>query len=193
MVDSALRGALEFMVRFGLYDVILPFLLVFTAIFAVLEKSMILGSEKDEYGRVLSKKNLNAIVAFVIGFLVVASTKLVGILNKLMANVVLLIMLGISFLLVIGVFVKDEDDLYKTISGKWKIAFMIIMFLGVLIVFLYAMGWLGIVGSWFMAISVSESLIASIVFLILIAGFIFLITKSSGGTKKPDKDKEKED
>ncbi|MBW2999610.1 hypothetical protein KY339_02955, partial [Candidatus Woesearchaeota archaeon] len=58
--QTVFRGALDFFAEIGVYDVVLPFLLVFTIVFAVLEKTRILGVEKvrdHEY----SKKPLNAV------------------------------------------------------------------------------------------------------------------------------------
>ena len=68
--QSVFRGIIEFFGDLGVYDVILPFILVFTIVFAILEKSQVFGSEKIkdvEYTR----KNLNSMAAFVIAFLVV--------------------------------------------------------------------------------------------------------------------------
>jgi len=70
---SVLGNVIQFFEKIGIYDVVLPFLLTFTIIFAILEKTKVLGTfgkEKD------SKKNLNAMVAFVMGFLVIASEKI---------------------------------------------------------------------------------------------------------------------
>ena len=52
-------GALE---SWGLTDVLLPFLLIFTLVFAVLQKTEILGDDK---------KNFNVIIALVLGLLFV--------------------------------------------------------------------------------------------------------------------------
>ena len=41
---SAFGGALDFMNKVGVFDVVLPFLLVFTLIFAFLEKTKVFGS-----------------------------------------------------------------------------------------------------------------------------------------------------
>jgi len=85
---STFRSVIEFFGDIGIYDVILPFLLIFTIVFAILEKTRIFGTEKIE-GEEVTKKNINAMVAFVVGFLVVASTRLVSIINETMANMVL--------------------------------------------------------------------------------------------------------
>ena len=68
---STLNNAIQFFRDFGLFDVVLPFLLVFTIMFAILEKTKILGTE-DKEGHV-SKKNLNSMVSFVVAMLVVTT------------------------------------------------------------------------------------------------------------------------
>ena len=95
---SVFRNAIDFLNVVGVYDVILPFLLVFTIVFAILEKTKILGIEKAG-DKVYTKKNLNAMVAFISSFLVVASTKLVGVINEAVASVVLVLIVSVCFLL----------------------------------------------------------------------------------------------
>ena len=65
--ETVFRGIIGFLEQIGIYDVILPFLLVFTIIFAILEKTKVLGTETIE-GKRYTKKNINAMVAFVISF-----------------------------------------------------------------------------------------------------------------------------
>ena len=95
--ETVFRGVIEFFGELGIYDVVLPFLLVFTIVFAILEKTRVLGTEEIN-GKKYSKKNLNAIASFVIAFLVVASTKLVAVINQALANIVLLLLLVVFFL-----------------------------------------------------------------------------------------------
>ena len=44
--ETAFRQVINVLVDLGVYDVILPFLLVFTIVFAILEKTKVLGLEK---------------------------------------------------------------------------------------------------------------------------------------------------
>ena len=68
---STFRNVLEFLDTLGVYDVLLPFILVFAIMFAILEKSKVLGTETK--GDVtIPKRNINSLVAFVIAFFVVA-------------------------------------------------------------------------------------------------------------------------
>src|SRR3989338_8661152 len=138
--ESSFRSAIGFLGKLGVYDVILPFLLVFTIVFAILEKTKILGMEKVGE-REITKKNLNAMVAFVVAFLVIASTQLVAVINEVMANIVLLLILAISFLLLVGVFFGSKEFTLKDYPG-WITFFMVAMFLGIVVIFLNALDWL---------------------------------------------------
>ena len=91
------RQVLDFFDSIGLFDVVLPFLLVFTIVFAILEKTKVLGQEEIE-GKKYTKKNLNAIAAFSIAFLVIASSQLVEIITTVSANAVIVLFLSVLFL-----------------------------------------------------------------------------------------------
>ena len=124
---SPLGKAVEFLRDFGLFDVILPFLLVFTITFAVLEKTRILGSVKVHGTEdSIPNKNLNSMVSFSIALLVVATANIVRAINESLPNIVLLLVAAISFLILIGVFVKDELD-FANKHTAWNKSFIIIM------------------------------------------------------------------
>ena len=57
--ESIFRGVIDFLAKIGVYDIILPFLLVFTIMFAILEKTKVLGVE-NVGGNETTKKNLNS-------------------------------------------------------------------------------------------------------------------------------------
>ena len=170
--ESVFRGIISLFTKLGVYYIILPFLLVFTIMFAILEKTKILGSEKIE-GREVTKKNINAIVAFSIAFLVIASTQLVAIINEVMANIVLLLILGVSFLLLVGVFFSDKEFTLEKFP-TWTKFFMVLMFVGIVLIFLNALGWLQFVFALFLNWDAEWA--ASILFMIIILGFIIFIT-----------------
>ncbi len=178
---SVLSDALGFLGDFGIFDVILPFLLVFAVVFGILEKTRILGEET--IGKVTySRKNLNAIVAFVFGMLVVAATKIVGIINTALPQITLLVIVALSFLLMIGIFMKPDNTLYEKLNGKWLAFLMGVMFVAVIFIFLGTIpanekqSWLGfafdyVVEFW------SGTLVATIVLLIVVIWAIIFITK----------------
>ena len=131
--STPFREVIDFFNLIGLFDVVLPFLLVFTIVFAIFEKTKVLGTEKVE-GHEYSKKNLNAIASFVIAFLVIAAKELVAIINETVAKAVIVLFFSVLFLLLIGSFHKEGEPMY--LKGGWKIAFEIIVFLAITGIFL---------------------------------------------------------
>lgn len=127
------RQVIEFFATIGLYDVVLPFLLVFTIVFAILEKTKVLGME-DIDGKKYTKKNLNAVAAFVTAFLVIAAKELVAIINKTLARSVIVLMFCVLFLMLVGSFQKEGESIY--LQGGWKVIFMIIVFVSMVGIFL---------------------------------------------------------
>ncbi|MBI4980142.1 hypothetical protein HZC30_01125 [Candidatus Woesearchaeota archaeon] len=183
--ESVFRGVITFLDKIGVYDIILPFLLVFTIVFAVLEKTKVLGLEKID-GKDYTKKNLNAMVAFVTSFLVIASTQLVSVINQMMANVVLLLILGVCFLMLVGVFFGDKEFTFKDIP-TWTKIFTIIMFIGLAVIFLNAMDWLQYVFAVFEYWN--EEWAAGIIMLVVLLGFIIYVTRDSSLPKKESSEK----
>lgn len=121
----------------GLTDVMLPFLLVFTLVFAVLEKTKIMG---------LEKKNLNVVVSLVLALAtiiphVTRSYPLnydpVDIINKALPSVSILVVAIMMLLILIGIFAHDKVFLGLTMPG-W-IGFFSVM--SILYIFGSAAGW----------------------------------------------------
>lgn len=129
--ESVFRGVIVFFDRLGIYDVVLPFLLVFTMVFAILEKTKVFGTEPFQDGEI-TKKNLNAMTAFVTAFLVIASTQAVKIISGMLQWVFLVLLILVCFLLLIGTFFgKDEVKL----EGNWRTFMMALVFLAVVLIF----------------------------------------------------------
>ncbi|MBI2572299.1 hypothetical protein HYV86_00400 [Candidatus Woesearchaeota archaeon] len=177
MAETVFRGVINFLVELGVYEVILPFLLIFTLVFAILEKTKILGIDRVG-GQELTKKNLNSIIAMVVAFLVVASTQLVALISEVMANIVLLLILGVCFLMLVGVFMGDKEFTLKEYGG-WFTFFMFLMFIGIVAIFLNALDWLKYVLGIFVDIQ-----LAPVLFVVIIVGFIVYITKDPNSSKK---------
>ena len=133
---SPFTTGIQFLDRLGVYEILLPFLLIFTIVYAILEKSKIFGTEKIGETEV-TKKNLNSMFAFVTSFLVVASSRLVAAVNEAVANMTILLLLGVSFLLLVGVFHTGKDEL--KLEKGYKNIFMVLMFIGILAIFLHAL------------------------------------------------------
>ncbi len=172
MSDTSFGRSLEFMAELGIFDVVLPFLLVFTMIFAFLEKTKIYGTDKfkTEGGTVVDmpKKNLNAMTAFVIAFFVVASAQLVSMISQVVSQAVLVIVLIFLLLLTLGSFHEQTDKPFF-IKGKWAIFLQIIVFVSIALIFLNALGWLDLVFG-FLASSLTNEAVASLLLVLVLIG-----------------------
>lgn len=177
---STLSNALDFFRDFGIFDVILPFLLIFTVVFAILQKTELLGKEKA---------NLDATVAFVIGLLVVAATKVVVVINEALPQVMILVVVSLSFLLMLGVFAKPGGTFFDILEGKFRIGLMVVMTLAVILIFLGTIqtddeswleyGWNYMIDYW------SGAVVGSIIlFIVFIAAIFFIV---GGGNKEKGK------
>ena len=172
------REVLNFFDSIGLFDVVLPFLLVFTIVFAIFEKTKVLGTEDIE-GKKYTKKNLNAIASFAIAFLVVASSQLVEIITTVSSRAVVVLFLSVLFLLLVGSFYKEGEPVF--LQGGWKVTFMIIVFIAIVGIFLDAIkspdgrSWLERLGDF--SSSGSDMLAGSILLLGIVVLFVVYAVK----------------
>lgn len=180
---SPLESAVNFFKEFGLFSVVLPFLLVFTIVFAILEKTRILGTEKDGS----PKKQLNIMVAFVFGMLVVAANSIVSAINKALPNIVFLIVIIISFLMLVGTFFKTQEMEYNKILPMG--IFMFIIFILVVLIFANSIqktptqSYLGYIVDYVIN-NASGTVVTSIIFLLVAVAAVVYVTKASGGKKE---------
>lgn len=167
---SVFRRSLDFLYELGIYDVVLPFLLVFTIVFAILEKTRIFGEQTID-GSDHTRKDLNSMVAFVIALLVVGSSRLVSIINNTVANVALLLVLVVMFLMLAGSFHDDETFF---LEGHWQTTFMVITFIGIILIFLNATDYLRLAYNY-VSVYWNAATFSSIILLLLVAlamGFV---------------------
>ncbi|MFH0875421.1 MAG: hypothetical protein V1859_05770 [archaeon] len=190
---STFREAILFLDKLGIYEVVLPFLLVFTTVYAILEKSKIFGTEEID-GVTVTRKNLNSMFAFVVGFLLVASTQLVAALNEAVANIALLLLLATCFLLLVGTFHTGEGE-FKLEKG-YVAAFSLIMFVGIVLIFLHAVKtkegtpWL-IYGWEWIVDNIDSAAVGALILTLFVVGMMFYITSSSGGSSGKKEDDKK--
>src|SRR3989344_1372521 len=117
VVSGVLGRGLMVLESTGLADVLLPFLLIFTIIFAVMQKTKILGPDK---------KNFNTIIALVLALGVIiphvlgkypAGSDVVDIINSALPNVSLLAVFIIAVLLVVGLFGGEANWAGSSFAG----------------------------------------------------------------------------
>ena len=158
---------------------LLPFLLVFTIIFAILQKSKILGD---------GKKNYNVILSLVIALLVVvphvtgtypADADVVSIMNNALPNVSIVIVAIVMLLILIGILGGEAKWMGGSLSG-WiaVIAFLIILF-----IFGKAAGWWLAWPSWLWWLEDPDT--QALIIIILVFGIIiWWVTKEPKSDQK---------
>ena len=156
----------------GFFHVALPFLLVFTLVFAVLQKTKILGT---------GSKNFNAIVAFIIGALAVRNQDIVFLIQRFLPNVSMFVVIALMFLLLVGIFGGDEFSGFGT--GGWMLAAAIVSFIFV--------GWALTADSFFAPPWLQDLFflqdVGSLTLIGATALVIWLVIREPGQTKTPQK------
>ncbi len=177
MATTALGGAMDFLRDFGFFDIVLPFLLVFTIMFAILQKTEILGKDRRE---------LDAMVAFVTGMLVAATNKVVTIISDALPNLIVLVIAILGFLILLGTFYKQgEFNFAKNDDNKWMmLTFSIIIFIAVLAIFLNSIksesgvSWLSAILTYIFQ-NFSGTVVTSLIFLVVVIAVIFIVVRPS--------------
>jgi len=176
MASYNLENVVEIMESWGLTDVMLPFLLIFTIIFAVMQKANIFGADK---------KRFNVITALVISLLVViphvtgnypGGYDVVEIINKSLPSIALLVVAIIMVLLLVGIF-GGESAWTGPVTG-WVV---IVAAIAVLWIFGGSIwGW----GGWNRFVSFFGEEIVVLVIILLVFGIIIALITGEGKEAK---------
>jgi len=149
-------------------EFILPFLLVFFIVFAVLEKTKIFGSDK---------KQLNAITSFVIGLILVG----VAYPKQVIGNMILFltVALVITFVvLVLWGLVMGEEGRVPKDAEKWlKWVIGIVIVLAVAVAVIWATGVDFKIFNFFFSQGWSKTFWTNVIFIIIIAAAIALVIR----------------
>jgi len=169
--STYLGNSLYYLERLGIVDIIIPFILIFTLVFAVLEKTKILGKEK---------KNFNVIIAMAIALSVIIphatnsypqGTDVVNIINQALPGIALVLIALLCLFVLIGSF--GATSAWK---GPLTTFVMITAFVLVIVIF----------GSAANIVDIPRffddpELQALIIFIVIFGLIVFFI--SGGGTK----------
>lgn len=173
---STLRAAIDFLDKFGFFDVILPFLLVFSIVFGVLEKTRIFGEEEIE-GRKQPKKSINAMVSFAIAFFVIATKEIVDVIEVSMPQVALVLIILICFMMLAGSLMGDKEFSFEK-RKYWVIFLTTVIFIAIVLIFVNAFGWLQPLIDWLM--ETPSVLVVPLVLVAVVLGAILYIVGVGG-------------
>jgi len=150
---------------------ILPILLVFTLIFAVLEKSKLLGDDK---------KQVNAIISLVIAIIFGTVAYAIDIVAQLVVFLAVSLVIIFVFMLTYGfISGKKEGDV---LNKGLKITLSIIFGLALIVAVLLATGGWGIVYDFVMQRNLGQTILVNLLILGIVGGAIAVVL-SSGGEK----------
>jgi hypothetical protein len=176
-------GAIELLKRLGMFDIILPIILVYAIVFGVLQRSNMF-TRKNKKGDTEAHKELNATIAFIIALLVIGAANITGIIQKFMPFVGLISVLAVSFLMLVGLITGDLKELLDGDLGKaLKPILIVLTAIAFMFTFGMAAGW------WDLSIAqgimlsgeglfTSEN-VSAIIFLLILVGIIAWISNSS--------------
>lgn len=163
---SEIGSFITYLQDLGAYEYFLPFLLIFAIIFAILEKTRLLGD----------KTNINIVVSVVIGLLLVVQQNIVEIINSFLPRASLLIIIILVSVLVISLIGGEKEGKYT--GGVFSL---------ILILVIIALVW-AISPDLGFNLNISERTRNLIIILVLIGLAIAFITRkpsnTTGGVRK---------
>jgi len=144
--------------QFGIFSVILPFILVFSIVFAIFEKINLFKNNKA----------VHVIIALAIAFFTIANPYVVSFFTPIFSNLGLGVAILVALLVVMGLAVKPD-------SGAWKMIFLVI---GILI-FIMVLINSGVLGHIF-RIPVCDAYCQAIVLFVVVIGIAVGVAVFSG-------------
>ena len=155
---------------------ILPFVLIFTVVFALLQKSEILGK---------GKRQIDAIVSLVIALIVIAFANAIGIIVRLIPFLAVSVIIILVFLILYGMVFQGEDKFH--LNKGLKITLGVLIGLAVVVAVLFSTGAWGYIKNEWLYGSDSSSIFTNIVFLIIVFAAIAIVVLPAA--QKPDGNK----
>jgi len=157
--------AVRFLADLGVFEVLIPFMLSFTLVYAILQKTQVLGVEKNGS----PKKNINTMIAFAVSFIFVASLQLVSS-AVMIAQYSAIALLGMIALFTVAKL--SGHGKWETFGVKWPI---LLAFLLMAVVAITALGAWG----WFNLDFTMTAILPTVIVFATAIGFIWYVTKDS--------------
>lgn len=162
-MDIDIYSMMNWFDSIGGFDIILPFLLIFTVCFAILQKIKLFG-EPDK------SKPFNLVISLVIAFFLVIQEGLVAIIHGFLPRVAMLILVMLMILLITGIFAGGAEW-----SGSLLGIAAIISIIAVLWAIAASAGWSVPLLDWFTEQDVAVLIVIGVFVLV-----IWLIVKEPG-------------
>lgn len=173
MAESLFGGVISTLQQMGFFDVLLPFLLIFAIVYGILEKVKLFEDRAD----------INAVIAFVIGMIVIGTSWVIGVLTGFLPWVGMLTVVFLAAVILMGFFWKDIDAIGDTPVKYIAAIVILVVFAAVLLPMVlppeFWSSFQGAAGE--SAFSIVD--IGALVAILIVFFAIFYVAKSSSGTK----------
>lgn len=156
-------------------ELILPFLLLFTVFFAILDKSRILGE---------GKKQINAIVSLVLALIFVSFSYAKGIIMKLIPFTAVMIIIILIFMLLYGFVAGGKEEF--TMPKGLKVTFGIIIGIAMIVAIMWATGAWPTIYSSLVSGSGTGKIWANVLFVAIVIGAIATVLAAGGKSGKKE-------
>jgi len=163
-------GLIETLESFGVADVLLPFILIFTIIFAVLQRTKILGEDRKNFNVVISLvMALSVVIPHVLGTYP-SGYDIVDIINTVLPQVSLVALAFLLVLVLAGI--VGGDIMGKSLAGL----FVTLSIIAIGVIFGGALGWWE--SNWFYNLF-GEETVALVIMILVFGLIIWFITRDS--------------
>lgn len=170
---TVLENGIKFLQEMGVWDVVIPFILVFTLMYAVLDRTKVFGTEGGK-----PKHRINAMFALVVAFIVLISVNVLNVINIIAQYMVIAVVAMMCFAVLLG------------ILGVKELKTNIVLAIGLIAVgglALYLLGYFNVLSMQALRTFLEGPIIAVVIMILL----LFLITRKS--KTEPKKKDETED
>jgi len=180
-VESFTSGVTKFQSSGGTFlsdpffiEIILPFLLIFVIVFAILQKSKVLGD---------GKKQIDALVGLIVGLIVVAFGVATNIIVSLIPFLAVSAVIILTFLILYSMVFKEGA--FELNKGM-RIAFAVVIGIGVIIAVLLATGAWDVLLDIIFTDDSGGVIFTNVLFLIIIAVAVAVVMYTPKNEKKSD-------
>ena len=153
-------------------ETILPFLLVFTIVFAILQKAKIFGE---------NKKQIDAIVGLVVGLLVISFGQATGIILQMTVFLAVSLVVILVLMLLLGSF-SEEGKFFEKFPKAVNYILIVVVLLAVVIAAVYTTGFWQYLYDW-IYIGSESTIFVNILFVVIIAGAVVAVMFGAKGKK----------
>ncbi len=155
---------------YGLFrGIILPFLLVFTVVFAVLERVKLFGEEK---------RQINALIALFIAVITVTFTYQSSVIINLVPFLAVAVVIILIFMLLYGFVIPVDKEKGLTLPKGLQIAFGGLIGIALIIAVLWATDFLDTVVLFIFRSENSRAILTNVILIAAIVGAFILVLKS---------------